>query len=79
MGSAYLHLLYYKYLRKIKNPNSRLYCAIAAYNTGPGNIAWAFTKSTSMSKAAPFINTKSPQEVYDILLKDLRYEEPKNI
>ncbi len=77
MGSAYLHILYYKYLRKIKDHDSRLYCAIAAYNTGPGNIAWAFTGSTSMSKAAPYINSKTPKEVYDILLKNLRYEEPK--
>ena len=25
MGSAYLHILYYKYLKKIKDPDSRLY------------------------------------------------------
>jgi len=77
MGSAYLHILYYKYLRKIKNPDSRLYCTIAAYNTGAGNIAWAFTKTHNMNKAAPLINKLTPEEVYKKLLRDLRYDEPK--
>ena len=77
MGTAYLHLLYYRYLKKIKNPQSRLYCAIAAYNTGAGNIAYAFTKHYNMSKAAPLINRLTPDEVYEKLQKDLRYDEPK--
>lgn len=78
MGSAYLHILYYKYLKDIKDPTSRLYCTIAAYNTGAGNIAWAFTKTNNMKKAAPLINQISPQEVYNKLLKDLKYDEPKH-
>jgi membrane-bound lytic murein transglycosylase C len=78
MGSAYLHILYYRYLKDIKDPTSRLYCTIAAYNTGAGNIAWAFTKTNNMKKAAPIINKKKPEEVYDKLLKDLKYDEPKH-
>ncbi|MFT7002895.1 MAG: membrane-bound lytic murein transglycosylase C [Sulfurimonas sp.] len=78
MGAAYLHILYYKYLKDIKNPDSRLYCTIAAYNTGAGNIAWAFTKKYNMKLAAPLINARSPKEVYNKLLRDLRYDEPKN-
>lgn len=78
MGAAYLHILYYNYLREIKNDDSRLYCAIAAYNTGAGNIAWAFTKTYNMKKAAPLINALSPDEVYNKLLKDLRFDEPKH-
>ena len=78
MGSAYLHILYYKYLRKIENPDSRLYCTIAAYNTGAGNVAYAFTRTYNMNKAAPIINRLTPQEVYNRLLKDLRYDEPKH-
>ncbi|MCK9491349.1 MAG: murein transglycosylase domain-containing protein [Sulfurimonas sp.] len=78
MGSAYLHILYYRYLKDIKDPTSRLYCTIAAYNTGAGNIAWAFTKTHNMKKAAPLINNKTPEEVYNKLLKDLRYDEPKH-
>jgi membrane-bound lytic murein transglycosylase C len=77
MGTAYLHILNYKYLRGIKNPLTRLYCTIAAYNTGAGNIAWAFTHTHNMKKAAPIINGMSSSEVYDHLLANLRYEEPK--
>lgn len=77
MGSAYLHILYYKYLSKINNPQSRLYCTIAAYNTGAGNVAWAFTKTNNMHKAAPLINALTPDEVYDALLRDLKYSEPR--
>ncbi len=78
MGSAYLHILYYKYLKDIKNKNSRLYCTIAAYNAGAGNIAWAFTKTHDMRKATPIINTKSSKEVYNRLLSDLKDDEPKH-
>ncbi len=77
MGSAYLHVLYYRYLRKIKNKKSRLYCTIAAYNTGAGNIAYAFTKHYNMNKAAPIINKMTPDQVYAKLLKSLRWNEPK--
>lgn len=78
MGSAYLHILYYRYLKKIKNPDSRLYCTIAAYNTGAGNIAYAFTRTYNMNKATPLINAMSPKEVYNKLMKDLRFDEPKH-
>jgi len=78
MGSAYLHILYYSYLKSIKNPQSRLYCTIAAYNTGAGNIAWAFTKTHNIKQAAKIINTLTPDEVYARLLQDLKYDEAKN-
>ena len=78
LGSAYLHLLYYSYLRHIKNPQSRLYCAIAAYNTGAGNVAWAFTHTYNPKKAAQVINRLTPKQVYNRLLRDLKYDEPKH-
>ena len=78
MGSAYLHILYYRYLKNIKNPDSRLYCTIAAYNTGAGNIAYAFTRKYNMNKAAPIINSMTADEVYAKLMKDLRWDEPKH-
>jgi len=78
MGSAYLHLLYYKYLKDVKDPDSRLYCTIAAYNTGAGNVAWAFTRTNNMRKAAPIINSMSSTEVYNRLMSDLKYDEPKH-
>ncbi len=77
-GSAYLHILYHNYLGKISNPQSRLYCTIAAYNTGSGNVAKAFTGSTNINKAADTINRLSPQEVYNRLLRSLPYDETKH-
>ncbi|MDF1882261.1 DUF3393 domain-containing protein [Sulfurimonas sp. MAG313] len=77
MGSVYLYILYFRYLKKIKNPQSRLYCTIAAYNTGAGNIAWAFTRNTNINKAVSKINALSSDEVYTHLLKELKYDEPK--
>ncbi|MEA3314638.1 MAG: transglycosylase SLT domain-containing protein, partial [Campylobacterota bacterium] len=78
IGSAYLHILYYRYLRKIKDPQSKLYCTIAAYNTGAGNVAKAFIGSRNISKASVKINSISSDEVYQKLLKDLPYDETKN-
>jgi membrane-bound lytic murein transglycosylase C len=77
MGSAYLHILYYSYLREINDPLSRLYCTIAAYNTGAGNVARAFVHVSNTHKAARVINRLSPNEVYKKLLRDLPYDEPK--
>lgn len=85
MGSAYFHLLYYNYLSSVKEPLSRLYCAIAAYNTGAGNVAWAFNRNKNLSEKAKYlvtnaaqdINALTPDEVYNRLLSDLKYEEPK--
>ena len=78
MGSTYLYILYYRYLRKIKNPTSRLYCTIAAYNTGAGNIAWAFTRKYNINRAVGKINALTPEEVYDHLQANLRFDEPKH-
>lgn len=78
MGSAYLHILYYKYLKEIKNSDSRLYCTIAAYNTGTGNIAWAFTKDYNINKAVELINGMSPEVVYNKLIRNLKHDEAKN-
>ncbi|HEY9203083.1 MAG TPA: murein transglycosylase domain-containing protein [Sulfurimonas sp.] len=77
MGSAYLHILYYKYLSKIKDQQSRLYCAIAAYNTGAGNVARTFTGTNDTTRAALVINRMSPDEVYEKLINDLKYNETR--
>jgi len=82
-GAAYLNILDTRYLKAIKDPQSRLYCTIAAYNTGAGNVAKVFNKkgagsTRSVSKAAKVINTLSPEEVYEQLLKKLPYDETKH-
>ena len=78
VGSTYLYLLYHKYLKGIKDPISRLYCTIAAYNTGAGNVARAFTGTTNLRKAIRIINRMSPGQVYNTLLRRLPYDETKH-
>lgn len=77
IGTAYLHLLFHSYLKSIDNLESRLYCAISAYNTGPGNVAKAFTNGRNIVEAAKLINQMSPKDVYSTLVRKLPYDETK--
>jgi membrane-bound lytic murein transglycosylase C len=78
VGAAYLHVLNHRYLKGIHNPESRLYCTIAAYNTGTANVAAAFIDQKSMQKAYARINQLEPSEVYDILATRLPYRETRD-
>ena len=78
IGGAYLHILYFRYLKKIKNPVSRLYCTIAAYNTGAGNVARAFIGTTNINRASVKINKMTPKQVYKRLRRKLPYEETQH-
>ncbi len=78
IGSTYLHILLFRYLKGVKDPLSRRYCSIAAYNTGAGNVSRAFIGSTRIGKAFPEINKLTPQQVYDHLLKNLPHDETKH-
>ena len=77
LGAAYLHILHNRYLRHITDPDSLQYCAIAAYNTGAGNVAKSFTGATNVRVAAKIINTMTPNEVYAHLQENLPYEETR--
>lgn len=77
VGAAYLHVLMSRYLKGIHNPESRLYCAVAAYNTGTANVASAFIGQKSMQKAFSHINHLEPSEVYDTLANNLPYNETR--
>lgn len=77
-GAAYLHLLYYRYLRQINDPLSRLYCSVAAYNTGAGNVARTFGGSINVANAASRINRLQPQQVYQQLKRGLPYKETRD-
>ncbi|MEZ9199887.1 transglycosylase SLT domain-containing protein [Shewanella sp. 10N.286.54.B9] len=79
-GAAYLNILNKRYLKSIENDESRLYCMIAAYNTGAGNVAKAFNAdgARNIRKAAKVINKMAPDEVYQHLLHNLPYDETKH-
>lgn len=77
IGGAYLHILYHRYLSKIDDSTSRLFCTIAAYNTGAGNVAKSFTGGTNINKAVRKINNMTAIEVYRHLRKNLPHDETK--
>ena len=74
-GTAYLSILFTQYLKGIKNPKSREFCVIAAYNTGSGNVLKAFhgSRSTAVQK----INRLSSKQVYLHLVSNLAYSEAR--
>ena len=76
LGSAYFHRLYYTYMEGIENDRSRLWCAVASYNTGPSNLYDTFSEK---GKAAAInrINSMSSEEVFDHLIDNLPYKETR--
>jgi membrane-bound lytic murein transglycosylase C len=77
IGAIYLEILMERYLVRIRDPESRLYCAIAAYNTGAGNVFRAFTGRTRPKAAAAKINSMTPDDVYRTLIWQLPYKETR--
>jgi membrane-bound lytic murein transglycosylase C len=79
-GAAYLNILDKRYLKAITDDQSRLYCTIAAYNTGAGNVARVFNHdgSRNINKAAKVINSLTAEQVYQRLLAKLPYDETKH-
>jgi membrane-bound lytic murein transglycosylase C len=62
LGTAYLSLVSRHYLGGVRNPVSREYCTIAAYNTGAGNVLRVF--SSDRAQAVRTINRMTPAAVY---------------
>lgn len=77
LGTAYFKILLTRNLKKITDKNKRILCAIAAYNTGAGNLSKAFTGNTNIYKSIPMINKLSYSELFDYLKKNLPYDETK--
>ncbi len=77
LGCAYIAILEGRYFKNVTNSKSRTYCAIAAYNTGAGNVAKAFTGKGRLSPAITIINEHDPLWVYNKMLQDLPYNETK--
>jgi membrane-bound lytic murein transglycosylase C len=81
-GTAYLGvLLFDSPLREIRDPLSREYCAIAAYNTGPSNVYRAFRDKSGRARqdeALDAVNARRPEEVYNTLRARLPFEETRS-
>ncbi|CUA83905.1 murein transglycosylase domain-containing protein [Pseudidiomarina woesei] len=77
-GTIYLHLLNNRYFKGVRDPESRLYLAIAAYNTGPGNVSKAIANSNKLADATRVANRMTAQQIYDRLMANLPATETKN-
>ena len=88
MGTAFIHKLYYSYLKGVTNPESRTWAAIAAYNTGAGNVFNTFAgkyrrskfgnRSNWKNKALSIINGKTPEQVYQYMHTNLPHKETRH-
>jgi membrane-bound lytic murein transglycosylase C len=75
LGSAYLGTLSNNEFHTVDNPDSRDYCVIAAYNTGPRNVTRTF--SSDRKEAFDTINHMDSAELYDKLRTGLPMEETR--
>ncbi|WP_434361892.1 membrane-bound lytic murein transglycosylase MltC [Parasalinivibrio latis] len=64
-GAAYLHILKTRYLRDVKNPSSRHFSMISAYNGGTGGVLATF--DTDRKFAMEKLNRLNSRQVYDAL------------
>ncbi len=88
MGTAFLHKVYYSYLSGITNPESRTWAMIASYNTGAGNVLRTFAGKYRRSKfgnrsnwkkqALSIINSKTPEQVYLYMKRNLPHKETRH-
>jgi membrane-bound lytic murein transglycosylase C len=70
IGSAYLYILNTQYLKDVRNPNSREYAIVSAYNGGAGNVLKTF--SSNRGKAIQIMNRSQPGVIY----RDLTSKHP---
>lgn len=77
-GTIYLHLLNNRYFKDVRDTESRLYLAIAAYNTGPGNVSKAIANSNKLADATRVANRMTARQIYDRLMANLPATETKN-
>lgn len=75
LGTAYLSVLGNTEFHAIDNQNSRDYCVIAAYNTGPRNVTRTF--ANDRNEALNNINGLEPSTLYDRLRTNLPSEETR--
>ncbi|WP_455203479.1 murein transglycosylase domain-containing protein [Kaarinaea lacus] len=88
LGVAYLHILFYRYLKHIEDPQSRQWATIAAYNTGVQNVVKSFSGKYSKKKhssrwswktrAIKKINKMTPEQVYKHLRRYLPAKETRD-
>ncbi len=75
LGTAYLSVLNDNEFRAVDSHNSRDYCVIAAYNTGPSNVTRTFARDKN--EALKVINSLNPSELFDRMRTSLPRQETR--
>ena len=75
LGTVYLGILSNEEFHAVEKQDSREYCVIAAYNTGPHNVTRTF--APDRKQALSDINCLEASAVYDRLRTKLPYEETR--
>ena len=78
LGTGYLKLLLSTTFKKVTDERCKMLCAIAAYNTGAGNVSRAINGTTNISKAIPTINAMSYDQLFEYLKQHLPHAETKD-
>ena len=78
LGCAYISKNRHRYFKGISDDEKAYLCVIAAYNTGPGNVAKALTGTTSLKSAVNVVNQHDVRWLRQKLLKNLPYSETKD-
>jgi len=74
-GTAYLHILITRYFSGVRDPLSREYCTLAAYNMGPNGFLRLYGKN--LDEAVERINAMSVEEFYQDLARRLPSRETR--
>ncbi len=75
-GTGYMRMLLSRHFNGVNNTTTREYCAIAAYNSGSTPVLRVFGKTREQAIAT--INTLTPNQVLNSLLKNLPARETRN-
>jgi LysM repeat protein len=78
LGTAYMKVLQDKVFKGVNDPHSRLYCAVAAYNGGGGNVGRTFTGRKSVNGSLDRINAKTPKQVLETLQSTAPHKETRD-
>jgi len=78
LGCGYLKYLRRRIFGKLDSDQKALYCMVAAYNTGAGNVSRAFTGKKAIRSAIPEIDKMDADEIYVHLEENLPYEETRH-
>jgi membrane-bound lytic murein transglycosylase C len=78
LGVGYLKKQMKVYFKGVRDKKAAMLCAIAAYNTGQGNVYYALTGKKSSSGVADFVNSMSYEQLYEYLKVHLPHAETRD-